>query len=328
MVAFENPTYLLLLLVLPVFWFAQKKYVLWQQKTQEAFANKNALEKLLVNQSKNRILKNYLFLGAVFFLILALANPKFGTRVENVKGKGVELVFAVDVSKSMLCKDIQPSRLEKTKQLVSQIINQLGTDRIGMIAYAGDAFPIMPMSNDYSLAKMHLQSLNTDIVSSQGTAIAYALEMGISFFDNPKSGKAIILLTDGEDHGEDAEDLATEAKKKGIKIITIGIGTEKGGTISVVDQLGNEQVKRDKEGQVVITKLNASSLKEIAQKGSGNYIYGTSSNEVISQLKDNLEKIEKTEFKSQQLAQKQSQFQWFLALAIVLLCIDFFFIER
>lgn len=325
MFEFESPYYFILLLLLPIGLVAQKAYVKWQTEKQAVFSEPKALEKLLVNSPKqiSRI-KFMLQIMAVFFIVLALVNPKLGSKVETVPAKGVEIVFTIDVSKSMLCTDIQPNRLEKSKQIMTQIINSIGSDRIGIVAYAGSAYPVLPMTTDYELAKMFTQSMSTDIISSQGTAIESAIQTSVDFFDNPNSGKAIILLSDGEDHENTSFDVAKITKEKNVKIITVGIGTSNGGTIEFVDELGFQQVKKDKNGQVVTTKLNEEVLQKIASETNGTYCNDNQISKVVASIKSALASVKQQEFKAQQLAQKQSQFQWFLGIAFLLLLLEFF----
>lgn len=325
MFEFESPYYFILLLLIPIGIAAQKFYVKWQSEKQAAFGEKQAMEKLLMRASKNKSrIKFMLQIMAVFFIVLALVNPKLGLKVETVPANGVEIVFAIDVSKSMLCKDIQPNRLEKSKQIITQIINSIGSDRIGIVAYAGSAYPVLPMTTDYELAKMFTQSMNTELISSQGTAIESAIKTSVDFFDNPTSGKAIILLSDGEDHENTSFDVSKVTKEKNVKIITVGIGTSNGGTIEFVDELGFQQVKKDKNGQVVTTKLNEEVLQKIASETNGTYCNDTQISKVVATIKSALASVKQQEFKAQQLAQKQSQFQWFLGIAFVLLLLEFF----
>jgi tetratricopeptide (TPR) repeat protein len=325
MFEFESPYYFILLLLIPIGIVAQNSYVKWQTEKQAAFGEQQALEKLLMRASKNKSrIKFMLQIMAIFFIVLALVNPKLGSKVETVPAKGVEIVFAIDVSKSMLCADIQPNRLEKSKQIITQIINSMGSDRIGIVAYAGSAYPVLPMTTDYELAKMFTQSMNTDIISSQGTAIESAIQTSVDFFDNPTSGKAIILLSDGEDHENTSFDVSKITKEKNVKIITVGIGTLNGGTIEFVDELGFQQVKKDKNGQVVTTKLNEEVLQKIASETNGTYCNDTQISNVVATIKSALASVKQQEFKAQQLAQKQSQFQWFLGIAFVLLLLEFF----
>jgi len=329
MFEFENPYYFILLLLIPIGLVAQKKYVQWQTEKQAEFGTEKAIQKLLVNVSNNKQrLKFTLQLMAVFFIVLALVNPKLGSKVETVNAKGVEIVFAIDVSKSMLCEDIAPNRLEKTKQIITQIINSIGSDRIGIVAYAGSAYPVLPMTTDYELAKMFTQSVNTDLISSQGTAIESAVQTSVDFFDNPTSGKAIILFSDGEDHESPNFDVSKLTKAKNVKIITVGIGTATGGNIEYEDELGFQQVKKDQNGQVVITKLNEEVLQKIASESKGTYVYENQISKAVSRIKNALSNVEQQEFKAQQLAQKQSQFQWFLGIAFLLLLIDFFMVNQ
>ena len=329
MFEFEAPYYFILLLLIPIGLVAQNRYVKWQTEKQAEFGNEKAVEKLITNVSKNKQrLKFMLQLMAVFFTILALVNPKLGTKLETVKTKGVEIVFAIDVSKSMLCKDIPPNRLEKTKQIVTQVINAIGSDRIGIVAYAGSAYPVLPMTTDYELAKMFTQSITTDLISSQGTAIESAVQTSVDFFDNPNSGKAIILLSDGEDHENSNFDVSKLTKAKNVKVITIGVGTVTGGNIEFVDEMGFQQVKKDKSGQVVITKLNEAVLQKIASETNGKYINNTPISTIVAEVKSALSNIKQQEFKAQQLAQKQSQFQWFLGIALLLLMVDFFMMNQ
>lgn len=325
MFEFESPYYFILLLLIPIGIVAQNSYVKWQTEKQAAFGEQQAMEKLLMRASKNKSkIKFMLQIMAVFFIVLALVNPKLGSKVETVPAKGVEIVFAIDVSKSMLCADIQPNRLEKSKQIMTQIINSIGSDRIGIVAYAGSAYPVLPMTTDYELAKMFTQSMSTDIISSQGTAIESAIQTSVDFFDNPNSGKAIILLSDGEDHESTTFDVSKVTKEKNVKIITVGVGTANGGTIEFVDELGFQQVKKDKNGQVVTTKLNEEVLQKIASETNGMYCNDSQISKVIASIKSALASVKQQEFKAQQLAQKQSQFQWFLGIAFVLLLLEFF----
>jgi Ca-activated chloride channel family protein len=261
--------------------------------------------------------------------VIALVNPKIGTKSETIKRQGIDVVFAVDVSKSMLCEDIAPSRLEKSKQLVSQIINQLAGDRIGIVAYAGSAFPVLPITTDYSVAKMFLQSMNPGMVSSQGTSLDEAIKLSSTYFDDDKqANKLVILISDGEDHSEGASEAAEEANKLGLKIITIGLGTEKGGPIPLKENGHVKSFKRDQNDEVVITKLNQESLRAIAKNTKGGYINGNNTKEVLEFVKNALDNIEKTEFETEQFTDYNSQFQWFLGIAFVLLFVEVFFLER
>jgi len=262
-------------------------------------------------------------------LSVALVNPKIGTKLETVRSQGVDIVFAVDVSKSMLAEDIAPNRLEKSKQLVTQIINNLASDRVGIIAYAGKAFPQLPITTDYASAKMFLQNMNTDMLSSQGTAISEAIELAKTYYDDEQqTNKILILITDGEDHAGDVLNIAEEANEEGIQIISVGVGTTKGGPIPIKRNGVVMNYKKDNQGETVITRLDESTLKAIADRVQGVYIQGNNTGEVVDNIKDILEKTDKTEYESKQIADFKDQFQWFLALAIFLLVVDIFLLER
>jgi len=326
----DEKKYLYLLFILPivVLFFLLNLY--WKRKKQREFGDLDLVRKLSPESSVFKpILKLVMILLALAGLILGLVNPKIGTKMETVKREGIDIVFAMDVSKSMLAEDVAPNRLEKSKQIVSQIINQLGNDRIGIVAYAGSAFPVLPITTDYSVAKMFLQSMNTGIVSSQGTSLDEAIKLSSTYFDDKsKTSKLLILISDGEDHSEGAEAAAEEANKQGMKIITIGIGTEKGSTIPLKKNGFVESFQRDNENQVVITKLNEGGLKTIAKATNGGYVNGNNTKEVIEYVKNALNNIEKTEFQATQMADFQSQFQWFLGFAFAVLFLDIFFLER
>lgn len=324
----DNKKYFFLLIIVALAVLLFIADLLWRKKKQNDFATAKAMQVLAPNRSKNKTtIKAVIYLIAMTAIVIGLINPKIGTKIVTVKRQGVDIVFTLDVSKSMLAQDMAPDRLIKMKQLVSQIINNLGPDRVGIVGYAGSAFPMLPITTDHYAAKMYLQSMNTDMVSSQGTAFEDAIYVASNYYDNAKTSKVMILISDGEDHGEEMDEAIAIAKSKGIKIITIGVGTEKGGPIPIKSARGTEY-KRDWDNEIVITKLNPNTLKHIAEATGGKYYYGSNTQEIVDLIKNELNKIEKTDFESQQIAEFQSQFQWFLALAFILLFVDLFILER
>lgn len=326
----EEKIWFWVLLVIPAIVLLFTILQIWKRSTQKRFANSKLLKRLSPNQSLFKsILKIVILCLAFACLAIALVNPKIGTKLETVKRQGVDIVFAVDVSKSMLAEDIAPNRLEKSKQLVTQIINNLASDRVGIIAYAGKAFPQLPITTDYASAKMFLQSMNTDMLSSQGTAINEAIELAKTYFDDEEqTNRVLIIISDGEDHSDLASNVAEEASDEGIRIFTIGVGDEKGGPIPIKRNGVLLNYKKDSQGETVVTKLNEETLKDIAEEANGAYINGNNTSKVIDEIKDILNRMDKTEFEAKEFADFKDQFQWFLGFAIFFLFIDIFFLER
>ncbi len=326
----DEKKYLYLLFILPIAVLLFLLNMYWKRKKQHEFGDLEIVKRLSPERSVFKpVFKLVVIILALLGLILGLVNPKIGTKLETVKREGIDIVFAMDVSKSMLAEDVAPNRLEKSKQVVSQIINQLGSDRIGIVAYAGSAFPLLPITTDYSVAKMFLQSMNTDIVSSRGTSLDEAIKLSATYFDEKsKTSKLLILISDGEDHSEGAQAAAEEANKLGMRIVTVGIGTEKGGTIPLKVNGVVQSYQRDQNDEVVITKLNQPDLEAIAKATKGGYVSGNNTKEVVEYIKKTLDTIQKTEFESTQMADFQSQFQWFLGFAFVLLFLDVFLLEK
>lgn len=331
MVQIDDTTYFYFLFIIPVMIVLFIGYQIWRRKTRRRFAHPLLLRRLSPERSRYKsVLKLIFFLFGLVFLVLGLANPKIGTKLETVKREGVDIVFAVDVSKSMLAEDIAPNRLEKAKRLVSEIINQLASDRIGIIAYAAQAYPQLPITTDYGAAKMFLQSMNTDMLSSQGTAINEAIELAATYFnDEDQTNRVLFIVSDGEDHSGDATiDAVDLAVEEGIRIYTIGVGTSKGGPIPLKRNGVVESLKRDAEGEVVITRLNEDILEDIADDGEGEFIDGSNTEEAVALIREELLQMDKKEFEAKQFAEFKDQFQWFLAAGLLFLFLDVFLLDR
>jgi Ca-activated chloride channel family protein len=326
----EEKIWFWLLLVIPILIVLFTIVQLWKRHAQNKFANQRIIKRLSPNKSHFKpILKLIVLCLAFGCLTIAMVNPKIGTKLETIKRQGVDIVFAVDVSKSMLAEDIAPNRLEKAKQLVTQIINNLASDRIGIIAYAGKAFPQLPITTDYAAAKMFLQSMDTDMLSSQGTAINEAIQLARTYYDDEEqTNRVLIIISDGEDHSDVALDVAEAAADEGIKIFTIGVGDVKGAPIPIKRNGIVLNYKKDNAGETVITKLNEETLKDIAEEANGEYINGRNTTEVVEAIRDILNKMDKKEFEAKEFAEYKDQFQWFLALGIFFLLIDIFLLER
>ncbi|WP_405208743.1 vWA domain-containing protein [Aquimarina sp. LLG6339-5] len=326
----EEKIYFWLLLVIPIVIVLFLGVLIWKKTAQKKFADKELLKRLSPNQSIFKsILKIVVISLAFACFVIALVNPKVGTKLETVKREGVDVVFAIDVSKSMLAEDIAPNRIEKTKQLVTQIINNLASDRVGIIAYAASAFPQLPITTDYGSAKMFLQSMNTDMLSSQGTAINEAIELAKTYYDDEEqTNRVLFIISDGEDHEGNVASIAEEAAKEGIKIFTIGVGTTKGGPIPIKRNGIVQSYKKNSQGETVITKLNTTILQEIANEANGTYIDGSSTNAVVENVTELLQGMDKKEFEAKQFADFKDQFQWFLGAGLLLLFLDIFLLER
>lgn len=303
---------------------------LWKKRTKRKFSDLKLLKRLSPNQSLFKSVLKFITLSLGFIcLIIALVNPKIGTSLQTVKREGVDIVFAIDVSKSMLAEDIAPNRLEKAKQLTTQIINNLVSDRVGIIAYAAKAVPQLPITTDYSAAKMFLQNMNTDMLSSQGTAIDEAIQLSRSYYnDEEQTNRVLVIISDGEDHNNLSLDVAEAAAKEGIKIFTIGVGTEKGGPIPIKRNGIVMSYKKDQNDATVITKLNKKTLSEIADEANGTYVDGKNTSDVIETVGEILNKLDKKEFEAKEFAEFKDQFQWFLGLGLFFLILDVLFLER
>ena len=326
----ENPIYFYALLSIPLVVLLYVAMVVWQRQARARFGDDVLIKKLSPELSPRKpVVKLLLYSLALLFLSIALVNPKIGTKLETVQRKGVDVVFAIDVSKSMLAEDLKPSRLKKAKQLLSKVIDQLANDRIGIIVYAGKAYPQLPITTDYAAAKMFLKTIHTDIVPTQGTAIGEAIELSRQFYDQEdQKNKVLFIISDGENHEEGSMKAATEALKEGVKIYTIGVGLSKGGPIP--EKRGGYVVgyKKDRQGNVVVTRLDEQNLREIAKAGNGEYINGTNTNAVVRFVQETLDSMEKTEFEAKVFSDYKDQFQWFLGIALFFLVLDLFIFER
>ena len=325
----DEPIYFYFLSLLPIIWLGYILVHRWKIRTQSNFADRALMERLSPNRSFFKPIIKLLFLSlSILFLIFGLVNPKIGTELETVKREGVDIVFVVDVSKSMLAEDIAPNRLEKSKRLVSAIVNQLVSDRVGIIAYAAQAVPQLPITTDYGAAKMFLQSLNTDMLSSQGTAVDSALDLSITYFnDQDQTNRVVFLISDGEDHSDEAEKAAIRASEFGVRVFTLGVGTESGAPIPIKKNGIVETYKKDLEGNVVITKKNANILKTISEVSNGAYYDGNDTDLVLDFVEQTLKEMDKKEFEAKKFVSYKDQFQIFLLIGFTLLLIEVFIFE-
>ena len=320
----EETTYLYILILLPIILlvFLYNKY--WQKITIKKYFDDATFNFLSPELSSNKsYIKTSLTLLIISILVFGLVNPKIGTELKTVKREGVDIVFAIDVSKSMLAEDIAPNRIFKAKRLVSEIFNKLGSDRVGIIAYASTAIPVLPITNDFSSAKMFLESLNTDMLSSQGTSIVEAIELSKGYFDDEnQTNRVLCILSDGEDHEYDENQFISTLSDSGIIILSVGLGSIKGAPIPIKENNIVKSYKKDDKGEVVITKLNDELLKKIATQSSGKYIKGDNTSLVVDEIINELKEMDKKEFESKQFVSFKDQFQWFLGAGLLLFLVN------
>lgn len=325
----DAPIYFYVFAILPVLWIGFLWVSSWKKKAQQQFASSKLMDILSPQRSSFKpLLKLILISLGISCLILGLINPKIGTQLETVKREGVDIVFAIDVSKSMLAEDIAPNRIEKAKRLVSALLNQLASDRVGIIAYAAQAVPQLPITTDYGAAKMFLQALNTDMLSSQGTAIDAAIDLAATYFDDQgQTNRVVFILSDGEDHSENALAAAERAKDLGIKIFTFGVGTEKGAPIPIKKNGIVESYKKDENGEVVMTKRNTEMLISIANSTDGSFVEGNDTQAVLEFVSETLKQMEKKEFEAKKFVSYKDRFQPFLIAGFLLLLIEILLFE-
>lgn len=326
---FEHPIYLYLLLLIPVLAFIHLYLVNQRKKALQQFGNPELLDELMPNVSfKRPSVKFYFLLLALTILILAIAGPQFGTKLQTMKRKGIELMIALDVSNSMMAEDIEPNRLERAKRAISRLVDKLQNDRVGFIVFAGEAYVQLPITTDYPSAKMFLNSITTDAVATQGTAIGSAINKAIDSFTSQEDvNRAVIVITDGENHEDDPITAAAAATEKGIRIYTVGMGLPNGSPIPSGNGRSNDFLK-DKDGNVVISKLDEATLQQVAITGNGAYIPANNIRNGINNLMDELSGLEKSELEAKVYTDYDDQFQWFIALALILVIGEFLILER
>ena len=330
MYLFDNPSYLYLTLIIPIVIIINWFYMAWRNKIQKYFSNNKLLDQISPNRSNFKLnLKLVLELFVILFLCVALANPKIGTELKSINREGVDIVFAIDVSKSMLAEDVAPNRLTRSKRIISEIINSLSSDRVGIVAYAAQAIPQVPLTTDFASVKNFLQVIDTDMLSSQGTSIDSALNLSVNFFDqNSDTNRVLILISDGEDHDDIPDSIINLISENNINLITIGIGQEAGTTIPIKIDGTVDSYKKDINGDVVITKRNSDFLLKIASSSKGEYIDGNSTEDALELVKTKLDKIDKSEFESSEFVEYKQQFQIFILLSLLFIISDIFIFQK
>ncbi len=328
MFRFAHPEYFYLLLVLPIIYLVYLYGIFRRKKNLKKYGDIKLLESLMPDVSRYKPhVKFYFQLFALLVLVFVIAGPQFGSKLESVKKQGVEIMIALDISNSMLAKDISPNRLEKSKQILSKLIDDLSNDKVGLIVFAGDAYTQLPITSDYSSAKMFLSGINPNMISSQGTAIGSAIQLASrSFSPNKSSDKAIIVITDGENHEGDAVEMAKQASEKGIKVDVIGIGSPEGVPIPMNEQ--SNDFRKDNQGNVVISKLNETMGQQIAEAGKGIYVRADNTNNALRALLNEVRKMKKTDLESNVYSEYDEQYQSLAWIVLILLLVDIFILDR
>ena len=325
MFRFEHTEYLWLLLAiipaLALFIF----FYFWRRRAIAKIGNRSLVLQLIPDFSNRKhVMKFMLLMLAYAFVVFGFANPQLGTRQEKVKREGIDVIIALDVSNSMMSEDVKPSRLDRAKNFVSNFIDKLSNDRLGMIVFAGNAYLQMPLTVDYSAARMYLRTINPGMVPTQGTNFSEAIDLARqSFVKGDNSHKALIIVTDGEDNEGGANEKIAEAAREGIKIFTIGVGSENGSPIPMENDF-----KRDEDGNIVLSKLNQEMLRDMALKGNGKYYLLGSGNEEADALLKELKGISTKEFEEMVFTDFDDYFQWCVGIAVVLLLIEWWLSER
>jgi|ERR1019366_7225338 Ca-activated chloride channel family protein len=326
----ENKYFLYALGLIPIFiilyWMTNR----WRKKALAAYGDIAVIQQLFPDVSKSkRVWKFILFTLAFALVIIGIVNPQSGTKLEEVKRKGADLMICLDVSNSMKAEDLKPNRLEKAKQSISKLVDKLEGDRIGIIVFGGEAYVQLPITTDYAAAKLFLESINTEMIPTQGTAIGAAIDLAVeSFGKDEGKNKAILIITDGENHEDNAVKAAESAAEKGITIHAIGMGSVDGAPIPIYKNNVREGFRKDKEGNTVITKLDEKTLQEIATAGNGIFVRATNADAGLNYVLDAIGKLEKKEFESKMYSDYEDRFQWFIAAAFILLLIETFLTER
>ncbi len=330
MFRFANSHFLYFLIVLPVSIVLHILFNQMNKRNMRRFASSMFFDILMPDRSPVRQnIKFAIFLFVVLLVIIALARPQFGSKLEEVKREGIEMIIALDVSRSMLAEDIKPNRLERAKQAIVNLIDRMQDDKIGMIVFAGDAYTQLPITTDYISAKLFLSTINTEIVSKQGTAIGYAIDLGIkSFTQDQEASKVIVIISDGENHEGDAVEAAERAKEKGIKIYTIGMGSPKGSPIPVSERVGQNGFLKDRQGEVIISRMDPTMLKKIASTTDGEFFRASTGNVGLNKLYSDLNNLNKSEIETKIYSEYEDQFYYFIALALLLLLLDLLILER
>ncbi len=330
MLRFAYPLFLWGLCLIPIYGLLFWSRMNWKKKAIKRFGDPRLVHQLMPDKSNNRVrTKFFLMAGAFMFLVIGLSNPQIGSRYEEVKREGIDLVIALDVSNSMMAEDIRPSRLERAKQAIAKLLDKLNDDQIGIVIFAGDAYLQLPFTSDFAAARMFLSGVSSESIQTQGTAIGSAIDLSVQAL--PKSStrsRAIVVISDGENHEDDAIEAAKAAKGKGIVVHTLGIGSEQGAPIPFTEESGGKGYRRDDSGNPVISAMNPTMLAEIASAGGGKFVPASNSDIGLETLVDQISSMQKTEMGTRAFTDYEDRFQYFLGLALLLFLVELLISER
>ena len=325
MLRFEDPIYLWMLLIIPI--LVLVRFIVWQKRKRNLrkFGDPSLLKEMMPDVSKYRpTIKFCLLLSAITILIFMIARPQVGSKISHEKREGIEVLIALDISNSMLAQDVIPSRLEKSKLLIEDLVDHFTNDKVGLVVFAGDAFVQLPITNDYVSAKMFLQNINPSLITTQGTDLARAISLSQSCFTQREHiGRAIIVITDGEDHEGGALEAAREAYKKGISVFILGVGTSKGAPIPD----GNGGYLKDNSGQIVLSALNEQMCQQVAKAGNGVYIHVDNTSDAQERLNKELSKLQSGISDTVVYSEYNEQFQIFGIILLLLLIVETILLE-
>ena len=324
MIRFANIEYFWFLLIGVLFFILYIFYNAWRRRSANRFGERKQLDGLMPGVSELKpVLKFILIIIGLVFLVIGIVDPQVGSKLEKVKREGIDLMLVLDVSNSMMAEDIKPNRLERSKMAISNLIDKLEGDRIGIVIFAGNAYKQLPLTTDYSAAKLFLSAVDTKIVPTQGTAIGEAIEMSSLSFDEKEHNKAIIIITDGENHEDDAVSEAKKSLESGIKVFTIGMGLPDGAPIPVYNKYGNRTgFKKDRQGKTVVTKLDEDMLRKIAAAGDGAYARANNGSTGLRKIFDEISNIEKKEIETKQFTDYEHRYQIYIFAALLILLFE------
>jgi Ca-activated chloride channel family protein len=330
MLQFSYPFFLWALVIIPLMWLLFNARIRWKKKSLARLGDRQLVARLMPDFSPGKLrMRFFLFSFAWMMLVIGLSNPRIGSKYEEVKRQGVDLIIAIDVSKSMLAEDFKPNRLERARQAVNKLLDRFVDDRIGIVVFAGEASLQLPFTSDYAAAQMFLSTVSTESIQSQGTAIGRAIQVSASALPKAETrGRAIIVISDGENHEDDAIEQAKAAKSAGINVHTLGLGTTQGAPLPEYKDGRLVGFKQDETGSTVVSRMNPQMLKEVAAAGGGVFVQATSGNIGLEELFTQINSMQKTDFGSKLFTDYEDRFQYFLIPGLLLLLLEFFINER